>query len=111
MKAKALEVRDSMTFIPVVAIDMNAQFDDQVYLLRRAGYVCDGRPIILLTRMDGGKAHYDPFDWGDRTFQVAHQYIVAHWDTLVDGAVVDVEFILEETPSPKLSERHTNWWL
>ena len=107
MKAKALELRDRATLIPVLAVDMNPGFGSgQRYLLRRAGYSCDDQPIILLTRMDGcGRAKYDPYSWGDRTFHVAHLYITEHWDKLDDGDVVDVEFILEETPSPKVSER------
>ena len=52
-------------------------------------------------------ATYDPFAWGSdtRTYQVAHQYIIDHFDELESGAVVDVEFILKETTEPKKSER------
>lgn len=57
--------------------------------------------------MEGGRAHYDPYDWGDRTWQVAHDYIARHWDELVDGAVVDVEYVLGETAEPKHPERET----
>lgn len=123
MKAKALEVRDRATFIPVLAVDMNpgtVRYCDaaghcvsegpdgsQRYLLRRAGYACDGKPIILLTRLHakGAKACYSPYDWGDRTWHVAHLYIIEHWAELTDGDVVDVEFILGETQEKKLSER------
>lgn len=113
MIAKALEVRDEGTFIAVLAVDMNVhvfgpQHDAvaQHYLLRRCGYACDGRPNIILTRLDGsGKATNDPYDWGGRTYPVAHQYIIDHWLELKDGDVVDVEFILGERPQPKISER------
>ncbi len=111
MKTKILEVRDSATFIPVVCVDMNPEFDphhvpDTQYLLSRAGYACDGRPIIMFTRADGGgKACYDPYEWGDRTFHVAHNYITENWGALKDGDVVDVEFILGETREKKTSER------
>ena len=111
MKAKALEVRDEATFIPVLAVDMNPDPDDhdeQRYLLRRCGYPCDGRPNILLTRLDGsGKATNDPYEWGGRTYPVAHDYIIRRWNELRDGDVVDVSFILEETTQPKVSERFT----
>lgn len=36
---------------------------------------------------------------------IAHNWIEQHVDELVDGAVVDVEFILGETTTPKRSER------
>lgn len=106
MKAKALEIRDEGTFIPALAVDMNPQVDEQRYLLRRCGYPCDGRPNIILTSLDGsGKATNDPYEWGGRTYPVAHNYIIDHWDELKDGDVVDVSFILGETQAPKVSER------
>ena len=39
--------------------------------------------------------------------KVAHNYIATHWHDLVDGDVVDVEFILGETAEKKISERAT----
>src|SRR5258707_932771 len=58
MKIKLLEIRDEMTFIPVLCVDMNPDMEwdsphsdrqlepdeGQRYLLRRVGYPCDGRP-------------------------------------------------------------------
>lgn len=116
MKAKALELRDSATFIPVLAVDLNAdEFPaeegdmsraHQRYLLRRCGYPCDYRSNVLLTRLSGeGQATNDPYAWGDRTFHVAHLYILENWAKLQDGDVVDVEFILQETKQPVPSER------
>lgn len=111
MKTKVLELRDCMTFIPVLAINMNptnehGTYDEQRYLLRRAGYACDGEPIVMFSRLDGGSdVAYDPYHWQDRTFRVAHDYVANHWNDLVDGQVVDVEFILGEVDKPKESER------
>ena len=109
MITKMLEIRDIATFIPVLCVDMNPEdvaSRDEHYLLRRAGYPCDGNPIVLMTRADGGKPHYDPYNWGDRTMHVAHLYIAEHWGELRDGDVVDVEFILKEVEQPKRSERY-----
>jgi hypothetical protein len=128
MQAKALEIRDEGTFIPALAVDMNPRppypqngtmTEDefrasveasgaQRYLLRRCGYPCDGDPNIIVTRLDGnGQATNDPYGWkrDARTFPVAHQYIIDHWAELKDGDVVDVQFILGETKTPKVSER------
>ena len=108
MKAKVLEVRDEATFIPVLAVDMSPDNSAQRYLLRRCGYPCDGQPNIILTRLDGsGKATNDPYEWGGRTYPVAHDYIIRRWNELRDGDVVDVSFILGETQEPKVSERFT----
>lgn len=125
MKAKALELRDEGTFIALLAVDMNpyqpmlfgetkeerkhSHEDDaaRLYLLRRVGYPCDGRPNVLITKLsgDGSKASNDPHYWGDRTFAVAHAWIIEHWNELRDGDVVDVQFILGETVKKKVSER------
>lgn len=122
MIAKALEIRDRATFVPALAVEMTPlnpydyyevipneeAAEAQRYLLRRCGYPLDP-PSILLTRLDGsGRATADPYDWGDRTFQVAHDYITKHWASLSDGDVVDVEFILGESTTPKASERITD---
>lgn len=122
MKAKLLELRDEGTFIALLCVDMNPDVRDpmraltdgrvgqsveQLYLLRRCGYPCDGRPNIAIThlRCGGDKCSNDPHYWGGRTFPIAHKYIIENWDKLRDGDVVDVEFILGERPEPKVSER------
>lgn len=116
MQAKALEIRDRATFIPALAIDMNPKalsaedenWAEQRYLLRRAGYACDGKPIIVLTYMHAkDKAFYNPFDWPEnpRTMRAAHIYIQENWRKLKDGDVIDVEFILGEKTEKKISER------
>lgn len=110
MKTKLLEVRDRMTFIPVLCIDVNEDVSVlRSYLLRRCGYACDGHPNIVMTRLsaDGTPCWSDPYGWADRTFVVAHNYIIEHWHEIDDGGVVDVEFILGETAAPKVSERLT----
>jgi len=109
MKVKALEIRDEATFIAALACDMNPSNDEQRYLLRRCGYACDSNPNVILTRLDGsGKATNDPYDWGGRTWPVAHNWIIDHWDELSDGDVVDVQFILKETTKAKVSEKFTS---
>jgi hypothetical protein len=114
MTAKALEIRDKHTFIPALAVDMNPSNDAQRWLLRRCGYPCDGKPNIILTRLDGNarggddKPTNDPYDRGGRTWPIAHNWIIGHWDELTDGDVVDVEWILGESPEPKQSVRLTH---
>jgi hypothetical protein len=118
MIAKTLELRDEGTFIALLAVDMNPHsiptdayeggtYSAQRYLLRRCGYPCDGRPNIAITHLsaDGHKCCNDPYYWGGRTYPVAHNYIIDHWDELKDGDVIDVQFILGETKAPKVSER------
>lgn len=109
MEVKCLEVRDKATFMPVICIRPVPENEGQRYLLRRDGYRGNETEtcIILIKPQCRGVA-YDPYDWneGARTIPVAHRYIQENWDALADGAVIDVEFILDETPTQKKSERH-----
>jgi hypothetical protein len=109
MEIKVLEIRDACTFIPVICIRPVAENSAQRYLLRRDGYVADAseRCIIMVDAQCRG-ASYDPYDWEDRrTKGSAHRYIERNWSTIRDGDVIDVQFILDETLSPKISERFT----
>lgn len=105
MKIKLLEIRDEATLIIAFCVDMNPDNEFQRKALRRYGYPCDGRPNILITHATGGqRADNDPYAWGGRTYPVAHKYIIQNWETLNEGDVVDVSFILGETQAPKVSE-------
>jgi hypothetical protein len=129
MQNKILEIRDTATYFAVLCTDMNPDIDDiapltaesprerileradrydaQRYHLRRRGFPCDGRPNITLHHINSGgeRACNDPTYWEDRTYAVAHNYIIDHWAELKDGDVIDVEFILGETTEKKISER------
>ena len=103
MQVKILEVRDRMTFLPVMAVSVKPINISQDYLCRRAG-IDSSFPFIILTKLTDYRSGYDEYSWGDRTVSTAHEYIIKNWDKLYDGAVVDVEFILGETSEPKQSE-------
>ena len=103
MQIKFFEIRDRGTFIPAVALAFKGI---ESWLLRRAGYAPVERSVILINLTDGNGSS-DPFGHksGARTMQVAHQEILMKWDQFRDGQVLDVEFILRETRTPKVSER------
>src|SRR5260221_6121398 len=109
MEVKCLEIRDSMTFIPVICIRPVPVNEAQYYLLRRDGYrgTVEEHCVIMIDAQCRGVA-YDCYDWHDgaRTKKEAHNYIAEHWHELGDGDVIDVEFILAENPTKKISERH-----
>lgn len=107
IEAKTFEIRDAATFLPVIGIMIDsatAPPPDQ-YLMKRSGY---GRPCLLLTRLAGGHSACDPYDWGNRTMVTAHQFISKNWTELESGALIDVEFIVGESTTPKVSERITD---
>jgi hypothetical protein len=100
-RLKFFELRDRGTFIPIVCVLMEASNAKDAFLLTRSGYSTYGPPLVLLSRCSGGgRAHYDPYAWGDRTFTCAHEYITDRWDDLSSGCVVDVQFILGESERP-----------
>lgn len=111
MEVKCLEIRDEGTFIPVICIRPVPENEGQRYLLRRDGYRGDSTEqcIIMIDVQCRGVA-YDPYDWKDRRSKGhAHNYITEHWDELKDGDVIDVQFILGEKPTKKISERESQW--
>lgn len=114
MEIKLLEIRDKMTFIPVAAMKVKADNPEQAYLLMRSGWgdavgVDFNTTYIYLFPLNNSPAQvaYDPHDWASRTFMIAHNWLIKNWDSVSDGSVVDVEFILGETAAPKVSERLT----
>jgi hypothetical protein len=90
MEAKLLEIRDSATTIPALAIQVSGL---DGWLVRRAGY---DSPLIILMRLVDCEAHYDAHQWkGDtRTMPTAHSYIAEHWRELKSGDMVDVMELL-----------------
>jgi hypothetical protein len=107
MLVKCLEIRDKNTFFPVICLHPVADNEAQRYLLRRDGYSAHvGEQCIIMIDAQCRGVSYDPYNWkGSRTHTVAHNYIREHWADLCDGDVIDVEFILGETLTPKTSER------
>lgn len=110
MECKTIEIRDVGTSIPALAIKLNPGNEQDRYLLGRAGYGVQAEhqsQYVLLLKLSGGSGDFNcrTGEWtGGRTMQVAHQFIKRSFDELESGQVVDVEFILGETPSPKQSE-------
>jgi hypothetical protein len=113
MEIKTFEVRDRATFIPVIAIKPGARGEAERYLWSRAGYGATEEiqsSYVLLSRITGNPSNdlsYDPMVWNNRTMSVAHRFIKENWNSLINGQVIDVEFILGESKEPKKSERES----
>ena len=111
MTTKTFEIRDRATTIPILAIRLDPVDERDRWLLMRSGFGETPeaqRLYVVLVQIAGGvgRATSDPYGWasGARTLPVAHNHIIMHFDDLANGAVVDVEFLLGETPEPKRSE-------
>lgn len=110
MEVKCLEIRDAMTFIPVICLRPAPDNEAQRYLLRRDGYTGDNsEPCVIVIQAQCNGAEYDPYQWPEspRTMRQAHLFIRENWHVLKDGAVIDVEFILGESIRCKISERES----
>jgi len=108
METKLFEVRDRMTFIPVIVINLNPGNEADRFLLGRAGFgttVEDQQHRWLYASLNILQFEVDPMASRNRTQQVSHLFIIEHWMELESGAVIDVEHIMGETTAPKVSER------
>jgi len=107
MEVKVFEVRDRMTFVPVIAIRLSSRSPHERFLLRRAGYAEPFGDYVLVSKMSGDEntltcdPHCHQFG---RSVKEAHRFLLSNWDQIESGSVVDVEYILGEVDKPKESE-------
>ena len=112
METKLFEIRDRMTFIPALAVRLKSDTEKERWLLARTGFGMSteeqGTYVIVMKLASSPAdmhATYDEHSWPmARTMPVAHRYIREHWFDLVTGDLIDVEYILGETTTPKESE-------
>lgn len=111
MEIKLIELRDAGTFIPMLAIKLVARDEGERWLIARAGYgssIERQSEYVLFGPLDpkDGTLHYDPCSWPGmiRTYRVAHEWLITHWDEVKSGKVVDVEYISGLSEKPKVSE-------
>jgi hypothetical protein len=113
MEVKLFEIRDRGTFIPAIAVRLCTDNETERWLLGRSGYrgvnidpaEKNVEPYVILSKLDGVEAQYDPFRWPNRTMARAHLHINSKWFELVSGDIIDVEFIHGESQVMKTSER------
>lgn len=102
---------------PASTENWQREVERQRWLLSRIGFgrtLEDQRQYILLWDLVAGASSYDPFDWGSsRTQPTVHHWLLAdngkNFDTLQDGAVVDVRVILGEQDEAVESEQGAGW--
>lgn len=106
MKTILIQIRDTMTKIPalvtIISPGMIQHGTRNQKILANAGII--SQDVVLLTRLSDFESHASPYDWGNsRTMKETHLYISMdrNYRILEDGAVIDVEYILNETKQPK----------
>jgi hypothetical protein len=117
MELKLFEIRDRSTLIAVYAFRPVARVSGTAeemrpvpaenFLLGRCGWTDLGHAErnVYVGKLNDSECYCDPHKWSDRrTMLNAHRHIQEHFDILQSGTVIDVEFILGESSSPKQSE-------
>lgn len=108
IETKLFEVRDDMTFIPVMAVRFQSSDDAERYLLLAVGFALDlPYPYVFLWRLaalDKRPTIY-PAEWNCRSMTPAHKYIADNWDELTSGQVIDARVLRGERAEPVISQR------
>lgn len=104
VESKILELRDSATCIPVIAVcayRSHAEEGRPNRLLRHAGYAFKESQYWIID-LNSGKSHREEFDKG--TFGTALQQIALKWTDINDGDVIECGFISGREPKPQGSD-------
>ena len=103
MMLKLLEIRDEGTCIAAFAISTRPSNPAQTHFLGREGFLSGG--AVIMGYLCGERhSSADPYFWPNRTMAWAHEYVTEHFDELVDGDVIDVQFIKGLTTTKKQPE-------
>ena len=102
---KYLEVRDSCTCIPVIAISTKVEDPIGRKFMWQMGFGPRSN-MVFVTKVEPVQTEYNPFAWGEnpRTMFRAHKYIQDNWNELKSGDVVDVEYIMGLRATKKEAE-------
>lgn len=108
MTCKTIEIRDRGTMVPALLVRLDPADERDRWLLARSGFGTsaeDQSKYVLLINLVKD-APYDAFGHGPaRTLRIAHHHAIECFDLIVNGAVVDVEYLLDERSQPKASEQ------
>ena len=109
LETKIIEIRDRGTFLSAVATVIIPDNSAEFYPVRRAG-IPVYTSYLTLTILQYNETFHDQFQAdvrNQRTFGVIYRHLMKSWDSHKSGDVLDVSFILNETSTPKISERLT----
>ena len=107
LEIKFVEVVDIATCIPCLLLKGNPSNMDnrQSWVWERGGWG-DTQGIYLLPIQSPELTRYDAYSYKDRTFKTVLLHAQENWNTINDGDVIDVEFVLGEKSAPKESWQH-----
>lgn len=114
MTSIVLEIRDRATLIPVIAINLFHHKDElelqnygETYaeeaMALHAGFSPTSLCSTIIVRLDPVAALADVYNEPNLRLRKGYRYIQEHFTELTSGDVVDIEYISNETSSPKPS--------
>jgi hypothetical protein len=104
VEIKFLEIRDVGKAIPALAV----QFTGDLHpLLADAGFDPKETYVLLVTLSDIKKptCQIDPYAWGNKTLNVAHQAVQQTFADVTPDVHVDVPTVLEQSQIPVVTTR------
>ena len=106
MEIKFVEIRDTGTCIPAMAVRLVPSDPVSAAYIDRTGYSLSN-PSVLLCKLQTGESHIDWDDWGNggRSVGLCHQYIALTWSKITSGQVVDWRVIANEMDASRTPER------
>jgi hypothetical protein len=111
MKSVVVIISDKLIEINAIYIVMAADNDDQRKMLVDAGWPQGPEryfPGGILIDLNSYEAQSRRRLWTTRTMRVAHEFLDKHYQTIRDGDIIDIQYILKETTSPKKREKNGN---
>ena len=92
-EVKIIEGRDIGTCLVLMAIMMMPDNEHEKWLLAKVGYSGGATHLVHLTLLSSNESHYSPDAWGSITLKEIHEEIVANWEVLRSGDMIDIAFI------------------
>ena len=108
MESKLFEVRDAMTFIPVLGIRFGSNGEAERFLLATCGYGrtnADQHVHVWVCVLTSVSWTCEARDQKSNTLRLAHSHIAEHWDELQSGDVVDCRVLRGESSVPVNPQR------
>lgn len=108
MRCRIFEVRLGDDVYSVMALEMSDEVSEmRVWLLGRAGFKRDQPNQYQVTILDTEESHFDFKDWSESWQRNLHKYVEEQFNHIYDGKVIDLDHLMAERDSPRLSSRAT----
>jgi len=110
MKNVVVGVVDNGRSITAMYIIMTAAEDNEAErkMIIDSGWLQGGNgyfPGSILLDMENGDVQFSPQAWPNRTMRVAHEFLDRHYKTIRGGELIDIQYILKETTSPRKAKK------